>query len=105
MEIKNIFLDLNVNDKVKVCVIKSNGKHFTSGIDINYLKSVMDNTKKQDKEDQTEFLYNTIVSMQHAFSAISDCKKPVIAAIHGLCIGAGVDLIAACDIRFSKYNS
>ncbi|MFT6631271.1 MAG: enoyl-CoA hydratase [Bacteriovoracaceae bacterium] len=104
-EIRSIFLSLNSNKDVRVCIIKSNGKHFTSGIDLNYLKNIMEETKLVEPPAQTEFLHDTIKGMQEAFSAISDCQKPVIAAIHGLCIGAGVDLIAACDIRYSTYNS
>ena len=53
-EIKSVFLDLHSNDGVKVCVIKSNGKHFTSGIDIYYLKSVMEKTKNRRPEEQAE---------------------------------------------------
>lgn len=102
-EIRSVFIDLHSNDVVNVCVIKGNGKHFSSGIDINYLISVMEKTKVIKPEEQKEFLYKTILQMQEAFNAISDCQKPVIAAIHGLCIGAGVDLIAACDIRYALY--
>jgi enoyl-CoA hydratase len=104
-EIGTAFRELHVNEDVKVCIIKSTGKHFTSGIDINYLKSMMTATKAKAPEEQKEFLYQTILKMQSAFNAISDCNKPVIAAIHGLCIGAGIDLIAACDIRYSLYTS
>jgi enoyl-CoA hydratase len=104
-EIRIVFLELQKNKDVRVCILKSNGKHFSSGIDINYLKAIMEKTKSQTPDHQTEFLYQTILKMQHAFSAITDCDKPVIAAIHGVCIGAGVDLITACDIRYSLYTS
>eukprot|EP00041_Stephanoeca_diplocostata_P017447 m.351615 g.351615 ORF g.351615 m.351615 type:complete len:89 (-) comp20702_c0_seq16:402-668(-) len=40
--------------------------------------------------------------MQDAFSAIEKCTKPTIAAIHGHCIGAGIDLASACDIRHAS---
>ena len=104
-EIKRVFLDLDLNVDIRVCVIKSNGKHFTSGIDLNYLNTIMEETKARVPSDQTQFLYETIKGMQEAFNAISECKKPVIASIHGLCIGAGIDLIAACDIRYSTFNA
>jgi enoyl-CoA hydratase len=104
-EIRSVFTSLTANSNVKACIIKSNGKHFTSGININYLQTIMEKTKEQDQADQANFLYKIIKEMQEAFNAIANCNKPVIAAIHGLCIGAGVDLIAACDIRYSMYNS
>ena len=44
-------------------------------------------------------LYRNIRRLQDCFSAIETCRKPVIAAIHGHCVGGGVDLTTACDIR------
>jgi enoyl-CoA hydratase len=43
--------------------------------------------------------------MQHTMTSIARCPKPVIAAIHGYCIGAGVDLITACDIRLASGDA
>lgn len=37
--------------------------------------------------------------LQDAFTAFERCRAPVIAAVHGACIGAGIDMITACDIR------
>ena len=44
-------------------------------------------------------LHNLIESLQETFNVIEECNKPVISCIHGLCIGGGIDLITACDIR------
>ena len=46
-----------------------------------------------------------IHGMQDAISAIEKCRQPVIAAVHGACIGAGLDLITACDIRFCSKDA
>lgn len=43
--------------------------------------------------------------MQEALNACDKCPVPVIAAVHGACIGAGVDLITACDIRYCSSDS
>jgi enoyl-CoA hydratase len=43
--------------------------------------------------------------MQHTMTAIARCPKPVIAAVHGYCIGAGVDLITACDMRLASVDA
>jgi len=43
--------------------------------------------------------------MQDSITSVAACTKPVIAAIHGYCIGGGVDLIAACDIRLSSADA
>jgi delta(3,5)-delta(2,4)-dienoyl-CoA isomerase len=46
-----------------------------------------------------EGLRRAILEMQDALTAVERCRKPVIAAVHGACVGGGVDLVAACDIR------
>ena len=56
-------------------------------------------------DGKAEYLRTEIISMQRAFSAVGQCRKPVIAAIHGSCIGAGVDLITACDMRYASADA
>ena len=46
-----------------------------------------------------------LVRLQDAVTSVARCPKPVIAAVHGCCIGAGVDLIAACDIRLASADA
>ncbi|KAI8526792.1 hypothetical protein RHMOL_Rhmol12G0024100 [Rhododendron molle] len=43
--------------------------------------------------------------MQDAITAIERCRKPVIAAVHGACIGGGIDIITACDVRYSTESA
>ena len=46
-----------------------------------------------------------MLRLQNAITAVAQCPKPVVAAVHGYCIGGGVDLIAACDIRLSSADA
>ena len=43
--------------------------------------------------------------MQGAINAVADCRTPTIASVHGWCIGGGVDLISAVDIRFASADA
>ncbi len=52
-----------------------------------------------------EGLRKKILELQEAFSAIERCRKPVIAAVHGHCIGGGVDLLSACDVRMASKDA
>jgi len=46
-----------------------------------------------------------VLRMQASITSVADCPKPIIAAVHGYCIGGGVDLISACDIRLASANA
>lgn len=104
-ELKDCFDKLSTHNEVKVCILKSNSKHFSSGIDLNYIATIMKKTKTLPEKERSHALYQQIKKMQETMNAIESCRKPVIAAIHGLCVGGAVDLIAACDIRLATYTA
>lgn len=100
-ELPILMAELEESSEVSVVVISGSGKHFSSGIDANILVEIMDN----ESDDKTAYIEAEIRKMQLAISSIEDCSKPVIAAIHGACVGGGVDLVTACDIRMSTYSA
>src|SRR5690606_18953607 len=53
----------------------------------------------------TDEIYATIRRLQSTFTALASSPKPVIAAIHGYCLGAGTNLIAACDLRLATEDA
>jgi len=97
-------VELSRDKNVRVIVIKGSGKHFCSGLDLAKMMPVLAKSGQMLGEERSELL-KLIVSMQDAISSVENCGKPVIAAIHGACIGAGVDLIAACDIRICSSDA
>lgn len=86
---------LDHNPNVNVIVLSGAGKHFCSGIDLSLLKSTADSNSVPGGET----LRRQILAMQDSITALERCRKPVIASIHGACIGGGIDIITACDIR------
>src|SRR5207253_9855833 len=54
---------------------------------------------------RNRILQRTIADFQDCFQSVRRCRKPVIAALHGLCIGGGLDLATACDIRFAAADA
>lgn len=100
-ELPLLMSELEGRDDVAVVVISGSGKHFSSGIDAKILVDIMEN----DSDDKTAYIEAEIRKMQLAISSVEACSKPVIAAIHGACVGGGVDLITACDIRMSTYSA
>ena len=85
----------------RVGVLSARGKHFTAGIDLEYLLSVKSDMEALPEETRQASLRERIVDLQNVISAAESCRKPILAAIHGSCIGAGVDLITACDMRYA----
>ena len=94
---------LGDDDSVRVIVIAGRGDAFTAGIDL-MAYAPMFGTTAADVASRRE-LYRTIKRMQHTFTSLAECPKPVVAAVHGYCIGAGVDLITACDIRLATADA
>lgn len=90
---------LAADGKTRALVISGQGDNFCSGIDVSLFRApALADTKS---EDGKAVVRKLIESMQAAFNAIEEAPFPVIAAVHGVCIGAGLDLIAACDFRYS----
>ncbi len=46
-----------------------------------------------------------VMSLQEGITAVERCRKPVIAAVHSHCIGGGVDLVCACDVRLASRDA
>jgi enoyl-CoA hydratase len=91
------------DESVRAVVLSSTGRHFTAGLDLNSA-SVL-NPKDKDIARQRYDFTKHLKHLQQAFNVIEDCRVPVIAAVHGACIGGGVDMICACDMRVAAEDS
>lgn len=90
---------------VRVAIIAGRGRAFTAGIDLEALAMVATGLEGNSEVAERQALYRLIKRLQHTMTSVADCPKPVIAAVHGPCLGAGVDLITACDIRLAAANA
>ncbi len=97
---------LSDDDAIRAIILAARGSSFTVGLDLKAMGPVLLQHAQQDSELQRRrALFREVKHMQAAINAVADCPKPVIAAIHGHCIGAGVDLITACDIRLAAADA
>ncbi len=102
---KTHFQALSKNPQVRVVVLSGEGKHFCSGIDLELLLSFAQLNEMGCEGRKREALLAIIQHLQECVNAIEYCKKPVIAAIQGACIGGGLDIAAACDMRFCAADA
>jgi enoyl-CoA hydratase len=104
---------LGADDATRVVIISAKGESFTVGIDLKafgpvFLNGGVDpglNPMPTSDVGKRRAMYDGLKKLQRTFSSVAECPKPVIAAVHGHCIGAGVDLITACDIRYSSEDA
>lgn len=100
-EIGEFFDEFDRNPDVRVVVVKAEGKSFSAGTDLNEAASLLG----KGTADERETTRLDILELQEGLNKIEKCRKPVIAAVHSHCIGGGIDLIVACDIRIASKDA
>lgn len=98
---------LDTDPSVRVVVLAGEGKHFCAGIDTTMLGGLLE--LKAGEGECTgrayEELRRVILDLQDVITSFERCRKPVLAAIQGACIGAGLDLAVACDLRYASADA
>ncbi|KAI8049757.1 mitochondrial delta-delta-dienoyl-CoA isomerase [Syncephalis plumigaleata] len=102
-DIKDCFTTIAQDVETRAVVLSANGKIFTAGLDLQEAVSMV--AESEDAARGAYHLRKKIADWQNAITAVEKCDRPVIAAIHGACIGAGVDLSTACDIRYCSKDA
>jgi enoyl-CoA hydratase/carnithine racemase len=100
-EIGELFDRFDQDPKVRVVVIKAEGKSFSAGTDLNEAGSLLSGGAA----DERETTRLKILELQTGLNKIEKCRKPVMVAVHSHCIGGGVDLISVCDIRLASQDT
>jgi len=97
--------ELSDDPEVRAVVVAGKGPHFTTGLDLKAFGGLGGDEDAPSDATRHRRTFATVKRMQGAISAVADCPKPVIAAVHGYCIGGGVDLITACDVRLAAADA
>jgi enoyl-CoA hydratase len=105
-ELPVAFGALDDDPEVRAIVLTGSGRNFSYGLDLigmgDTLAAVMaGGTSAKPRSD----FHTKLKSMQQSITAVADCRTPTIASIHGWCIGGGVDLISAVDVRYASADA
>ena len=108
-EIEDVFSVLGTTgDGCRCLLLTGRGKGFCSGIDTTdekFFSGIVDSNTDGDMARKSISFRSQILQMQAAFTAIEACPVPVVAAIHGACVGAGVDMVCCADVRVCSPNA
>jgi enoyl-CoA hydratase len=112
---------LGADPAVRTVVVAARGPHFSVGLDLKELGSTLAGGPTTDDGEghgigpsaprrsspaaRAFAARRSVLTMQAAITAVADCPKPVVAAVHGACVGGGVDLVTACDIRLASAEA
>ena len=106
-ELPRIVESLDESGEARAIVLSSTGKHFTSGMDLAVFTGGGSSRDPSDAETgrRRANFRRDLLRLQETFSCLDRARMPVLAAIQGGCIGAGVDMISACDIRYCSQDA
>lgn len=89
-QLRSVFEGLDVDDRVRVIVLRGEGEHFSSG---GYIKGFLESSPE------------TVSKLAWNIAAPARCSKPVIAANRGYCFGVGFEISLACDFRLASETT
>jgi enoyl-CoA hydratase len=105
-ELPELFAALDRDETVRVVILRGANGTFSYGLDLKAMAgTLMPHIGHGNLAAERAKLLELIGDLQRGFDAVERCKKPVIAAIAGACIGGGVDLVAACDVRLAARDA
>ena len=108
-ELPRILDEIDKDASLRVLILSSTGKHFCAGMDLKNFGTLGNDAEKKtnvpDKARTGESLYRVAKELQDMLSKLEKLRIPVLAGIQGGCIGGGLDLVTAADMRFASKDA
>ncbi|OYU43673.1 MAG: enoyl-CoA hydratase [Burkholderiales bacterium PBB4] len=104
-EIRKVFEWVDRTPEARVAVLQAEGKYFTAGIDLQMMMGMNAQIANDCDGRARESMRRMILDLQDTLTSLERCRKPVLVAIHGGCIGGGIDLITSADMRYCSADA
>ena len=104
-EIRQAFEWVDTTPEVRVAILTGAGKLFSAGIDLQMMLGLRAQIHNDCDGRTRENLRRLILDFQGCLTSLERCRKPVLAAVHGACIGGGIDLITCADMRYCSADA
>ncbi len=104
-EIREAMRWVDTTPAARVAIISGAGANFCAGIDLGMMMSLGKQIEDTCDARTRENLRAVILDLQDTLTSIERCRKPVIAAIHGACVGGAIDLVSCCDMRYASRDA
>ena len=98
--------ELDNSGEIRVLIVSSTGPHFSAGIDLSMFKDdIVENETDDEMGRSRGYFLQQLKFLQNAISCLEAARFPVVTAVQGGCIGGGIDLITAADIRICTKDA
>jgi len=104
-DIKQVMATISQDSSVRVVILRAEGPHFSSGIDRAMFTTLFKERPEIEIGRRRDIFRRMVLDLQESINVLETCDVPVIAAVHGACIGGALDLICAADFRFSTEDT
>ncbi len=107
-ELPAIVDEMSASGKVRAMVLTGEGRHFCSGMDLAVFgndPTVGASDGHQHRSRRGERFRSTALKLQDTFTALERARFPVLCAIQGACIGGGIDMVSAADMRYATADA
>ncbi|HLV78342.1 MAG TPA: crotonase/enoyl-CoA hydratase family protein [Marinobacter sp.] len=105
LELPRCMQDIEANTDARVIVISSTGRHFSAGMDLGVFSDPKSVPMTGDPGRMAENLRRVVLQLQDTLSSLEKVRMPVLAAVHGGCIGGALDLVCAADSRYCTSDA